>query len=56
MNTYHCILSDNNFQKENFFRNGDNAVEVLQQLQDLQFGKGGWKIYLDDELEVVGRA
>ena len=56
MNTYQCVLTYNRFVTQNFFRTGKSAKEVLKELQSFDYGKGTWKIYLDDDLQITGSA
>ena len=53
---YQCKLVENGFVKENFFREGKSAMEVLQELRSFDYGNGTWKIYANDELEISGDA
>ena len=52
MKMYQCVLVENGYVKENFFKEGETAKQVLKDLQGFNYGKGTWKVYLNDELEI----
>ena len=53
---YQCILVKNGYEKENFFRDDESAQDVLESLQNFDYGSGEWRIYENDVLEAAGEA
>lgn len=53
---YQCKLVEKGYIKENFFRSGESAIEVLKVLRSFNYGSGIWHIYYNDELEASGSA
>lgn len=50
MKMFKCVLVDRGYQKELFFREGDSASSVKQNLEMFQWPKGTWRIEeLEDE-------